>query len=97
MKVVVMSAHNTLLNAIKANQKGAFDYLPKPFDLDQLLEIVKRALSEKTVQLTEKTPVISDKIPLIGQSPAMQDVYRTLARLITTDFTVLIIGSLECR
>ncbi|MBV31235.1 MAG: nitrogen regulation protein NR(I) [Rickettsiales bacterium] len=92
MKVVVMSAHNTLLNAIKANQKGAFDYLPKPFDLDQLFEIVKRALSEKTVQLTEKTPVISDKIPLIGQSPAMQDVYRTLARLITTDFTVLIIG-----
>ena len=92
MKVVVMSAHNTLLNAIKANQKGAFDYLPKPFDLDQLFEIVKRALSEKTVQLTEKTQVISDKIPLIGQSPAMQDVYRTLARLITTDFTVLIIG-----
>jgi len=92
MKVVVMSAHNTLLNAIKANQKGAFDYLPKPFDLAQLFEIVKRALSEKTVKPRGKTPVISDKVPLIGQSPAMQDVYRILARLITTDFTVLIIG-----
>jgi two-component system nitrogen regulation response regulator GlnG len=92
MKVVVMSAHNTLLNAIKANQKGAFDYLPKPFDLTQLFEIVKRALSDKTTKLIESAPIVSDKVPLIGKSPAMQDVYKTLARLITTDFTVLIVG-----
>ena len=54
--------------------------------------IVKRAVSDKTTKLNESAPIVSDKVPLIGKSPAMQDVYKTLARLITTDFTVLIVG-----
>lgn len=94
LPVIVMSAQNTLLTAIKATERGAYDYLPKPFDLKELLQVVERALSKP--KKVAKGPVEEDdedtKIPLIGRSPAMQEIYRVLARLMGTDLTVLITG-----
>ena len=93
LPVIVMSAQNTFMTAIKASEKGAYDYLPKPFDLNELLTIVNRALSEpkeKTTRPPEaETP---ESMPLIGRSAAMQDIYRVLARLMQTDLTAMITG-----
>lgn len=92
LPVIVISAVTTLNTAMRANQEGAFDYLPKPFDLDILVETVQRALSGSG---EESPPLISDDgegLPLIGRSPAMQDIYRALARLMNTDLTVMILG-----
>ena len=94
LRVIAMSAQNTLLTAVKAAERGAFDYLPKPFDLNELLNVVKRALTEsRTLAGTQAdAPEADEKLPLIGRSPAMQDIYRTMARLMSTDLTVLING-----
>lgn len=95
LKIIVMSAQSTLLTAIKAAERGAFEYIPKPFDLDELLSIVDRALTMKSGNAAAKSddndkPV--EKLPLIGQSLAMQEIYRTVARLMSTDLTVMING-----
>ena len=94
LRVIVMSAQNTLMTAVNATQRGAFEYLPKPFDLKELLTIVERALQAK--QENASAPGFDDTenetLPLIGRSLAMQEVYRTLARLMATDLTVLITG-----
>ncbi|MCR9213600.1 MAG: nitrogen regulation protein NR(I) [Proteobacteria bacterium] len=92
--VIVMSAQNTLLTAIKATERGAYDYLPKPFDLKELLQVVERALSKpkKVSRRFGEEDEEETKIPLIGRSPAMQEIYRVLARLMGTDLTVLISG-----
>jgi nitrogen regulation protein NR(I) len=95
LRVIVMSAQNTLLTAVKATERGAFEYLPKPFDLTELIGVVRRAL-----ETPRQTPLANranddaaeEKLPLIGRSPAMQEIYRTLARLMATDLTVLITG-----
>jgi len=94
LRIVVMSAQNTLLTAVKAAQQGAFEYLPKPFDLGELVTVVKMALSQPTGRMEPRDERGSDEeqLPLIGSSPAMQEIYRTLARLITTDLTVMISG-----
>ncbi len=94
LKIIVMSAQNTLLTAVKATEKGAFEYLPKPFDLTQLVGAVKRALETKQShpQTTEALPANGEQLPLIGRSPAMQEIYRVLARLMATDLTVMIVG-----
>src|SRR5215472_14569988 len=93
MPVVVMSAQNTILTAITASERGAFDYLPKPFDLKELTAIVQRALAspqKKREALPHDTP--EDRLPLIGRSAAMQEIYRVIARLTQTDLTVMIMG-----
>jgi two-component system, NtrC family, nitrogen regulation response regulator GlnG len=93
LRIIVMSAQNTLLTAVKATERGAFEYLPKPFDLHELVNVVERALAAP-----RQNPVISpdddieDQLPLIGRSPAMQEIYRVIARLIGTDLTVTILG-----
>ena len=97
LRVIVMSAQNTLLTAIKATERGAFEYLPKPFDLDELVRVVRRALAAPAVSADGNPWKTEDagadgQLPLIGRSPAMQDIYRTLARLMGTDLTVMIIG-----
>jgi two-component system nitrogen regulation response regulator GlnG len=94
LQVIVMSAQNTLMTAVNATQRGAFEYLPKPFDLNELLRIVERALQTKQDSSLIQTPVTApgDRLPLLGRSSAMQDVYRSLARLMNTDLTVLITG-----
>jgi two-component system nitrogen regulation response regulator GlnG len=95
LRVVVMSAQSTLMTAVKATQRGAFEYLPKPFDLQELLAVVGRALMAPSPVSTE--PAVpreksTEKLPLIGRSSAMQEIYRTIARLTTADLTVMING-----
>ncbi|MDR6951029.1 two-component system nitrogen regulation response regulator GlnG [Ancylobacter sp. 3268] len=93
LPVIVMSAQNTFMTAIRASERGAYEYLPKPFDLKELIAIVGRALSEpKKHDLAPKGGDEPDAIPLVGRSPAMQDIYRVLARLMQTDLTVMIAG-----
>jgi two-component system nitrogen regulation response regulator GlnG len=94
LPVVVMSAQNTILTAITAAERGAFDYLPKPFDLKELTAVVQRALASPQ-RKREQTPPGEegdDRLPLIGRSPAMQEIYRVIARLTQTDLTVMIMG-----
>jgi len=92
LPVVVMSARNTLLTAVKATERGAYEYLPKPFDLKELLSIVDRALNQPTQRETGHAEDVDETLPLIGRSAAMQDIYRVMARLMTTDLTVMISG-----
>jgi len=95
LRIIVMSAQNTLLTAVKATERGAFEYLPKPFDIKELVGVVQRALSMPKSGNVEKGPADDedyDRLPLIGRSPAMQEIYRTLARLMNTDLTVMING-----
>src|SRR5690606_1273012 len=89
LPVVVMSAQNTFMTAIRASERGAYDYLPKPFDLKELIAIVGRALAEPKDRLPD-VPDGQENIPLVGRSPAMQEIYRVLARLMQTDLTVMI-------
>src|SRR5581483_1672762 len=93
LPVIVMSAQNTFMTAIRASERGAYEYLPKPFDLKELITIVGRALSEpKARPRPAPAPEDFDNIPLVGRSPAMQEIYRVLARLMQTDLTVMISG-----
>jgi two-component system nitrogen regulation response regulator GlnG len=92
LPVIVMSAQNTFMTAIKASERGAYEYLPKPFDLKELLAIVGRAMSEPKNRLRPPEPDDMEGMPLVGRSPAMQDIYRALARLMQSDLTVMITG-----
>ena len=91
LPIVVMSAQNTFMTAIRASERGAYDYLPKPFDLKELVGIVGRALAEPKKHVDGANEEI-EGMPLVGRSPAMQEIYRSLARLMQTDLTVLIHG-----
>src|SRR5258707_1173920 len=91
LPIIVMSAQNTFMTAIKASERGAYDYLPKPFDLRELVSIVGRAMSEPKNRV-HAVPADLDGMPLVGRSPAMQEIYRALARLMQTDLTVMITG-----
>src|SRR5882724_9492854 len=94
LPIVVMSAQNTILTAITAAERGAFDYLPKPFDLKELTSVVQRALAMPhpgTEQSQAQDPR-EERLPLIGRSAAMQEIYRVIARLTQTDLTVMIMG-----
>ena len=93
LRVIVMSAQNTLMTAVKATERGAFEYLPKPFDLKDLIHIVERALAEPAPKPEEAEVDQSEEVlHVIGRSPAMQEIYRTMARLMSTDLTVMILG-----
>lgn len=95
LPVIVMSAQSTVTTALSAAGAGAYDYIPKPFDLDDLIGAVRRALlggpdakSRAQASKAEK----EERLPLIGRSAAMQEVYRLMARVTGTDLTVLIEG-----
>ena len=92
LPVIVMSAQNTFMTAIKASERGAYEYLPKPFDLKELVAVVGRALSRPRTMSNSPPPADQEEIPLVGRSQAMQDIYRSLARLMPTDLTVMITG-----
>jgi two-component system nitrogen regulation response regulator GlnG len=92
LKVVVMSAQSTLMTAVKAAQRGAFEYLPKPFDLKELLAVVGRALAAPPPIPAREPVEQEERLPLIGRSSAMQEIYRTIARLTTADLTVMVTG-----
>ena len=92
LPVIVMSAQNTFMTAVRASEKGAYDYLPKPFDLTELIAIVGRALSEPKRKPAPLGDDMQDGMPLVGRSAAMQEIYRVLARLMQTDLTLMITG-----
>ncbi|MDR3522440.1 MAG: nitrogen regulation protein NR(I) [Acidocella sp.] len=94
LPVIVMSAQSTLTTAVQAAQRGAFDYLPKPFDLADLLAVVDRAIKQplQNAAAVEAPKNPDEALPLIGRSPAMQEIYRVIARLTTTDLTVMVNG-----
>ena len=93
LPILVMSAQNTLLTAITAAERGAFEYLPKPFDLKELTNVVQRALSSPGgARRDSALEPAEERLPLIGRSPAMQEIYRVIARLTQTDLTVMIMG-----
>jgi two-component system nitrogen regulation response regulator GlnG len=92
LRVVAMSAQSTLGTALRAAESGVFDYLPKPFDLDALIRIVDRALQKPAASQVAEPAEAVDNIPLIGRSPAMQEIYRLVARLVQSDLSVLITG-----
>jgi two-component system nitrogen regulation response regulator GlnG len=94
LPIIVMSAQNTIMTAITAAERGAYDYLPKPFDLNSLVQTVGRALeqSAKPATVPGKAASASENLPIVGRSAAMQDIYRIIARLTQTDLTVMIVG-----
>src|SRR2546430_5672160 len=95
LPVIIMSAQNTFMTAVRASERGAYEYLPKPFDLKELIGIVGRALAEPKERTRPAVkPDDFESIPLIGRSPAMQEIYRVLARLMQTDLTVMISGEI---
>ena len=93
LPVIVLSAQNTFTTALRATEHGAFEYLPKPFDLSELTRAVEDALASTAVAgaatLGAET---TEDLPLIGRSPPMQEVYRTVTRVVANDLTVLILG-----
>jgi two-component system nitrogen regulation response regulator GlnG len=95
LPVIVMSAQNNLITAVNAAEVGAFDYIPKPFDLDDMTNAARRALSrpaDPEAARAQARAVRDDRLPLIGRSGPMQEVYRTIARLVGADLTVLLSG-----
>ncbi|WP_294395713.1 nitrogen regulation protein NR(I) [uncultured Sphingomonas sp.] len=92
MPIIVLSAQNTFTTALRATEQGAFDYLPKPFDLAELAQAVQDALDREPAPAPVAEPEAADDLPLIGRSPPMQEVYRTIARVVSNDLTVLVLG-----
>ena len=98
LPVIVMSARNTLQTAVRATEQGAFEYLPKPFDLNEVARAVRRGLAGVERGRAEQDPgdesdlEFDERLPLIGRAPAMQEIYKTLARLMSTDLSVMITG-----
>ncbi len=91
LPVIVMTAHSDLDSAVAAYQGGAFEYLPKPFDIDQAVELVRRAATQQHRSI--ESAAESRRIPeMLGQAPAMQEMFRSIGRLSRSSMTVLITG-----
>jgi len=94
MPIIIMSAQNSLETAVRATEINAFEYFPKPFDLDELVTAIKQAAARKKNHLQDKSSDggLEANLPMVGRSPAMQDVYRMVARLLRNDLSALILG-----
>ena len=92
MPVIVLSAENTLDTAVRASASEAFEYFPKPFDLDELVQAVRQAAGAQPSSGEAPADAPDDGLPLVGRSPAMQGVYRMITRVLRNDLTVLITG-----
>ena len=91
LPVIIMTAHSDLDSAVAAYQGGAFEYLPKPFDIDQAVDLVRRAANQK--KIVDELPTEPKQLPeMLGQAPAMQEVFRAIGRLSRSSMTVLING-----
>jgi two-component system nitrogen regulation response regulator GlnG len=91
--VIIMTAHSDLDSAVKSYQRGAFEYLPKPFDIDDAVTLVKRALTHAQEQKEEGMKSVEEaSTEIIGEAPAMQEVFRAIGRLSQSNITVLING-----
>jgi len=89
--VIVMTAYSDLDSAVAAFQGGAYEYLPKPFDVDQAVDLIRRALDESRRE-THATEAVAEPKEILGQAPAMQEVFRAIGRLSQSSATVLITG-----
>lgn len=95
LPVIIMTAHSDLDAAVNAYQKGAFEYLPKPFDVDETLTLVERAITHRHEQKQEQASLVDDNYTppeIIGEAPAMQEVFRAIGRLSRSSISVLING-----
>ncbi|MBJ2145939.1 nitrogen regulation protein NR(I) [Vibrio sp. IB15] len=95
LPVIIMTAHSDLDAAVNAYQKGAFEYLPKPFDIDETLTLVERAIAHRQEQKREQASEASEETnapEIIGEAPAMQEVFRAIGRLSRSSISVLING-----
>src|SRR5574344_1478669 len=93
--VIIMTAHSDLDSAVNAYQSGAFEYLPKPFDVDEAIALVRRAeshLREQRNKRSNKQQAIANSPEIIGEAPAMQEVFRAIGRLSRSSISVLING-----
>ncbi len=91
LPVIIMTAYSDLDSAVQVFQGGAFEYLPKPFDVDRAIELIRRAMAE-SVQKDEPSDVEDPSQEILGQAPAMQDVFRAIGRLSQSSATVLMTG-----
>ena len=97
IKIIVISAQNTILTAMQAVEKGAYEYLAKPFDITELNKVIDVAFtdndkSSNTYNKLKEKKIENDDIPIIGSSPLMQKVFKSVAKLVNTDLTVMIFG-----
>jgi len=93
LPVIIMTAHSDLDSAVAAFKGGAFEYLPKPFDIDDAVALVSRALEARTQHPSPAAAVDNRRVPeIIGKAPAMQEVFRAIGRLANSNATVLING-----
>ncbi|GAC23181.1 nitrogen regulation protein NR(I) [Paraglaciecola mesophila] len=91
--VIIMTAHSDLDSAVNAYQSGAFEYLPKPFDIDEAVGLVRRALTHVREQAkSNQRPILATATEIIGEAPAMQEVFRAVGRLSRSSISVLING-----
>lgn len=90
--VIVMTAHSDLESAVSSYQGGAFEYLPKPFDIDEAVHVIKRAISHHQHTDVKTTEALPTSQAIIGEAPAMQEVFRAIGRLAHSPITVLING-----
>ncbi len=91
MPIIILSAQNTLDTAVRATDTDAFEYFPKPFDLDDLVRAACQAADTRS-GLKQEEPEAAETLPMIGRSPQMQDVYRMITRVLRNDLTVLVLG-----
>jgi two-component system nitrogen regulation response regulator GlnG len=92
LPVIVMTAHSDLDSAVTSIQGGAFEYLPKPFEVDEAIAVVGRALAQTQQTMTEEPPPKEDPVEIIGKAPAMQEVFRAIGRLSKSNVSVLLDG-----
>jgi two-component system nitrogen regulation response regulator GlnG len=92
LPIIVITAHSDLDSAVAAYQSGAFEYLPKPFDIDEAVSLVRRAARTNGTEVAEAIQDDSDMSGMVGQAPAMQEVFRTIGRLSRSSMTVLVTG-----
>ena len=92
MPILILSAQNTLDTAVRASDTGAFEYFPKPFDIDELARAVRQAAGAGPAMVLDGDEPLADGLPLVGRSPAMQSVFRMITRVLRNDLTVLILG-----
>lgn len=92
LPIIVITAHSDLENAVAAYKGGAFEYLPKPFDIDEAVELVHKAARSAGIEQHDATAPAVSMASMIGQAPAMQDVFRSIGRLAGSSMTVLITG-----
>ena len=92
MPIIITTAHSDLDSAVSAYQSGAFEYLPKPFDLEELVDVARRGISFANEQKTSKQVTQLPQSEIIGEAPAMQEVFRAIGRLSNSNITVLING-----